>query len=86
MLNALGLLQQLDVFAHDPQRQLLGTYRDAACPVRIHLLSPFQGSVLNGNQSTFNIAMSQKSSVSVAEGEEKISHPNISYLIQVVMF
>ena len=55
LLNALGLLQQLDVFAHDPQRQLRCTYMDATYPVRARLLSPFQGSVLNGNQITFKM-------------------------------
>ena len=58
LLNASGLLQQLQNFSHDLQGHPLCIYGDPAYPIRAHLISPFQGAGLTDDQKAFNKAMS----------------------------
>ncbi|XP_066918199.1 uncharacterized protein [Clytia hemisphaerica] len=58
LLNASGLLQDLQNFSNDAAGNPLCIYGDPAYPIRAHLISPFQGAQLNNNQKAFNTAMS----------------------------
>ncbi|XP_066928677.1 uncharacterized protein [Clytia hemisphaerica] len=58
LLNASGLLQDLQNFSNDAAGNPLCIYGDPAYPIRAHLISPFQGAQLNNNQKAFNTSMS----------------------------
>ncbi|XP_066928992.1 uncharacterized protein [Clytia hemisphaerica] len=58
LLNASGLLQDLQNFSNDPAGNPLCIYGDPAYPIRAHLIAPFGGAQLNNAQKTFNTSMS----------------------------
>jgi len=59
LLNASGLLQNLQQHSHGPGGELLCIYGDPAYPVRQNLLGPFRRANVTPEQNAFNAAMSK---------------------------
>jgi len=60
LLNASGLLQNLQQHSHGPGGELLCIYGDPAYPVRQNLLGPFRRANVTPEQNAFNAAMSSE--------------------------